>query len=178
MTSKKKTTSKKKPTRSKKSKVTKSSGSLGGSKSQTRVKAEPKSKVSNDDGRKTNNKSRVNRIKDASREEIRKKFQALKYIEQLEKSAERLEEIIEKINKLSVIKAKLSKADKDRIYLLRLQSDALIMQRDTIKVQIDLNLRRLKYCVPELKAMELSDPDGNNPLKSIAEVFREALEKE
>lgn len=177
MTSKKKTPSKKKPTRSKKSKETKSSDRLGANKGSKNVKSDTKQTVSKGDGRKTNNLSRVNRIRKTNADEIRKKFKAIEYVRQLEQSAERLEAIVDNLNIAKQLKAKLTVKDIKKISAIRMQIDVLMMQRDTIKVQIDLNLRRLKYCIPELKAMELSDPDGKNPFMSMALQLREALSK-
>ena len=172
MTSKKKTTSNKKPTRSKKPKETKKATTAKADKGQSAVKSDS-NKVSDDDGRKTNNLSRVNRIRKANADEIRKKFKAKEYIKQLEQSMERLEAIINNLNIANQIKAKLTKKERDKLTLVKNQIDVLMMQRDTIRVQIDLNLRRLKYCVPELKAMELSDPSGNSPLAGLSELMRE-----
>ncbi len=45
----------------------------------------------------------------------------------------------------------------------------------TTKVQIDTRLRMLKFVVPELKSVELTDPNGDNPLGQLADALRNAV---
>lgn len=101
---------------------------------------------------------RTDKIKAVTQEELRKKFKAVQYIRHLEDCAK----------DLSAIRKKQSlKKHKDDHFMLG-------QQVITIKVIIDLNIRRLKFCLPELKSMELKDPNGDNPFTTALVALSEA----
>lgn len=105
-------------------------------------------------------KNRATKIKETQREEARKKFKAIEYIRQLELAGEQLTDIIEQLDVARIKRSKLSDSKAIEYITLKAQIDILMMRRDTIKVQIDLNIRRLKFCLPEYKAIEFTDSDG------------------
>lgn len=101
-------------------------------------------------------RNRVTKIKDAQRDELRNKFKGIEYIRQLEQSAKDYD-------------ALHKKAKGKRVGLI--DRDILKLQIDIIKAKVDLNLRRLKFVLPELKAISFEDGDG----KSLTEQFFEAM---
>ena len=46
-----------------------------------------------------------------------------------------------------------------------------------LKAAADIKLKLINKYIPDLKAVELSDPDGNNPLTGIASILQAALDK-
>lgn len=112
-------------------------------------------------------KSRAFRIKEVQREEIRKKFKANEYIRQLEQAYKEYETIAKELA-TAKIRKKETKGSRDAIAELNTQIDLLRIRLDVIKGKIDLNIKRLKFCVPELKAVELTDGQGNDPFSTFA----------
>ena len=132
---------------------------------------------------------KIAKRKKEQQQQIRDKFKGIEYARQLENC---YDEYVNLANELSIAaikransqselkkpaaKTKAAKAKQDivkekarnDIMLLNAQVDLLRIRIDVIKGKIDLNLRRLKFCLPELKAMELSDPSGKNPLDIFA----------
>lgn len=100
-------------------------------------------------------RSRAARIKEVSREELRKKFKGVEYLRQLEQCAKDFDVIHKKL--------KQKNAWDNR--------EVLKVQIDVVKAKVDLNMRRLKFVIPELKAMSFEDGDG----KSLTEQFFEAM---
>ncbi len=47
-------------------------------------------------------------------------------------------------------------------------------QADIIKIKLDTNFKRLNKVIPDLKAFEHTDPDGNNPFADFMEVMADA----
>lgn len=108
-------------------------------------------------------------------EELRAKFQGVQYIKQLEDSAKEYDKIIAEIDKATKVKQRLTAKDKEKRLQVNMTLDALKLKLDVVKAKIDLNLRRLKFVVPELKGVELTDPDGNNPLNPLVSIIQKAL---
>ncbi len=108
--------------------------------------------------KKADTRTRVQKIKAATHEQMRNKFKAMEYIRQLEKSAKDLNDIRKKQS--------LKKNADDHFMLGQ--------QVLTIKVLIDLNIKRLKFCLPELKSMEFKDPNGDNPFTTALIALAEA----
>lgn len=119
--------------------------------------------------------SRAVRNKQLRQEELRKKLQGLEYIRQLELCAKEYDSIIDDLNKAKTAKAKLTRKDKEELAMISMKLDILAAKRDTLKQKVDLNLRRLKFVLPELKAVELSDPEGNSPLAGLVGTLRDLL---
>jgi len=110
-------------------------------------------------GQDTDTRSRVTRIKQTQREEVRKKMKGLEYVRQLELCMEQLSSEYKKLSNTKMI----ALANKDVIDLrIRI-----------IREKINLNIRRLKFVLPELKAIELTDADGDNPFAKLGAVISE-----
>jgi len=113
-----------------------------------------KKKVTNARG-KGDSRTRAARIKEVHREELRKKFKGNEYIRQLELAAKDYDSLYKKVNK------RHTTVDRE-LYKLQL---------DIIKAKVDLNIKRLKFVLPELKAISFEDGDG----KSLTDQFFEAM---
>lgn len=118
-------------------------------------------------GARASNASRVNKIKQAQKEAVRMKFKASNYVSQLENSYKEYEAMLKELE-VARLKKKQTRGDRVAILELNAQIDLVKIRIDIIKGKIDLNLRRLKFCLPELKAIELSDPTGDNPFDAFA----------
>jgi len=118
----------------------------------------------------------VQKIRQAQTEEVRRKFKAIEYIRQLEESAKEYDRIRDDMKKAVTRRGKLTSKEREELFVIRAQINILKAQLEAIKQKVDLNLRRLRYCVPELKAIEISDPEGSNPFLTFAAAMKEALE--
>lgn len=92
---------------------------------------------------------------------IRAKFKGIEYARQLDECYKQYDTIHKDLLAAKTRKAKLTKAEREKLLQVRTQIEILNAQRDIVKAKIDLNLRRLKFVLPELKSIELSDPDGS-----------------
>ena len=119
-------------------------------------------------------KDRRVKAKQSQQEAIRNKFKGIEYARQLDECYKHLDDILKDLQKAKTAKAKLTKKDVLDLSIIRGKIEILNAQRETIKVKIDLNLKRLKFVVPELKSVELSDPNGDNPYSSFTEMLIEA----
>lgn len=108
-----------------------------------------------------------------NREELRAKFKVGEYVRQLGICHDELADINEQMEKAVIKKyakpKKTKKKQLKRLALVQMQLELLHARKEIIKAKIDLNLRRLKFCMPELKAIDFTDGDGNNPLNAFAE---------
>lgn len=118
----------------------------------------------------------MQKIRQAQTEEVRRKFKAIEYIRQLEESAKEYDRIRDDMKKAVTRRGKLTSKEREELFVIRAQINILKAQLEAIKQKVDLNLRRLRYCVPELKAIEISDPEGSNPFLTFAAAMKEALE--
>ena len=109
-------------------------------------------------------------------EELREKLKGLEYIRKLDMLAKDYDQVRKEIDKAAKAKLRLNKDDRKRLTEINQQLNVLKFKVDVIQKQIDLEIRRLKFVLPELKAMELSDPKGENPLSPLVEVLSKALE--
>lgn len=139
------------------------------SEKKTQANRPPKSK-------KADHRTRVQKIRQAQTEEVRRKFKAIEYIRQLEESAKEYDRIRDEMKKAVTRRGKLTTKEREQLVIIRSQISILKAQLEAVKQKVDLNLRRLRYCVPELKAIELSDPTGSNPFLTFAAAMKEALE--
>ena len=114
---------------------------------------------------KPDHRTRVQKIKQATADSIREKLKATTYLNQLSDAAE---EYIDIIDNIADLKAKRLSA-KSAAKLIQIDSQIKIydLQIKALKGLVDLNLRRLKFVLPELKSVELKDPDGNNPFAQL-----------
>ena len=64
-------------------------------------------------------------------------------------------------------KKRLTVKDKDKLRMLRMTLDIHNSELQVLKVRIDLNIRRLKFVLPELRSIAITDEDGNNPLATL-----------
>ena len=111
---------------------------------------------------KKNNRSRVERIKQAQHEAIRSKMDGTRYIRYIEESHKQLQsELIKLKGKRSIQPA---------------QRDVIDLRIKIIKEKINTDIRRLKFVLPELRSIELKDPDGNNPLAALVTTLKESYD--
>jgi len=108
---------------------------------------------------KLSNATRVQKIKATQREELRNRMKGNEYIRQLDLCMEQLT--------AEYTKAKGRKTvDPNADLRIRI-----------IKEKIILNVRRLRFVLPELRSIELSDPQGNNPLAALVHALRDSTDK-
>lgn len=117
--------------------------------------------------------SRVSLIKAEHQRAVREKFQGVEYVNQLEKVAQEYDLIIAATEKAT--KAKLTEQDKKNVLVINMQLENLKFRLEALKAKADLNFRRLRFVLPELKSIELSDPEGRNPFADLATALREAV---
>jgi len=98
----------------------------------------------------------------------------LEYIRQLEICFKDYEKVLKDLSVAKTHKAKLTKKDVDELSTVAMQIDILNMRVMTTKAKVDLNIKRLRFVLPELRAIELTDSIGGNPLGILAEALREA----
>jgi len=112
--------------------------------------------------------------KKAQQDEIRNKFKGIEYVRQLEGCYNEYEQILKDLQKAKTNKAKLTSAERTDLSIARSQIEILSARKEVIKAKVDLNLRRLRFVLPELKSIELSDPDGDNPFDKFIQMMTEA----
>lgn len=109
------------------------------------------------------------------REELRDKFKADEYIRQLDIAAAQYDELLAAMDVAVTRKKRLTKKDVEQLNATNQQIEALKFKMDVLKQKCDLNFRRLKFVVPELRSIEMTDPEGKNPLGSLADALRDAV---
>lgn len=140
---------------------------MAAKKSKTKVETRTTKKASRQKGASS---TRINKIKQVQKEELRKKFKAAEYISQLEQSYKEYEAMLKELDIAKVKKTKaMTERDRKALLVLRTQIDLVKIRLDIIKQKIDLNLRRLKFVLPELRSMELTDPQGDSPFAVFAQ---------
>ncbi len=115
----------------------------------------------------------VNRRK--RNEELRDKFKVAQYIVQMEKCYDEYNNVAKDLAAANTKKAKLTAKEVSEIKLVASQIEILNARVMVTKAKVDLNLRRLKFVLPELRAIELTDGDGGNPLAELSQAIREAV---
>lgn len=119
--------------------------------------------------RTTQERSQKNR--QARYDGLREELKAREYIRQLTNDYTTLTALYKQIKYLKA--KKLTKAQAKATGHLHdyatvnFELQKCIAQRDVLKVKFDVNFRRLKFCLPELKSMELTDPDGESPFAAF-----------
>lgn len=101
------------------------------------------------------------------REALRQKFKGVEYLRQIDKG----------MTELDGQKTKVSNAKNtaDNPYLVQdTQAKADCVTR-IVKLQMDVNFRRLAKVLPDLKQYEFTDQDGNNPLGTLAAALAAAV---
>lgn len=125
-------------------------------------------------------RSTAARRRQETQDALREKFKGLEYVRQWELSYKEYEDLQKQLISFSEkrIKAKKklrSKVKKirekgfDELDTINVELGILSIKMDVIKNKIELNAKRLKFCIPELKSMELTDPNGNSPLTLFAQ---------
>ncbi len=100
----------------------------------------------------------VSARKKERQDELREKLQCSEYLAQIEKISQDLE----KINRLLKRERKKLSANETGTIKTRILA---------LKTRAEINFKRLAKVLPDLKAMEIIDEDGNNPLKSLIEAI-------
>lgn len=121
-----------------------------------------------------------------ARDAIREKFQGIAYSVQLEKIAKEMGTLKDSITKLIKKRVKIKCIDnEDRTSKQKselMECNELLkymnLKMDILSKQADLNFRRLKFVLPELKAVEISDPSGNNPFETLAAALSAAVQQD
>lgn len=119
--------------------------------------------------------TRSQKLKKLHRDEVRKKFKGNEYVRQLELCGDQLEELNASLKVAT--KKKLTAKDKITVMALNSQISCLELKLKIVKEKINLNLRRLRFVLPELKSVELTDPQGNNPFSGFIDSLKESLQK-
>lgn len=120
------------------------------------------------------NRTRAQKNRAKAQEDLRSKFKGNQYIVQLAKCYNEYNKILNEVSLTKTRKSKIitsgriGKKQKEELIAISAKLDCLKLSIDIIKAKVDLNLKRLKFCVPEIKAIELRGEDGNNPASAFA----------
>jgi len=117
--------------------------------------------------KKPDNRTLAQKRRKEQQDALRLKFKGIEYLRQLDNSQKQLEEL-----RTTVRKARNTESNPNKIAETVAKADS---QNRIIKTQVDLNFRRLAKVLPDLKQVDLTDGDGNNPLGSLAEALAEAV---
>lgn len=117
--------------------------------------------------KKPDNRVRAARLKAENREALRQKFKGAQHIAQIERGLRTLVDQSDLVHK-----AKNSKANQYKIQEVQSKADCI---NRLVKTQLDTHFRCLAKILPDIKQVELTDGDGNNPLGSLADALREAV---
>lgn len=117
--------------------------------------------------KKPDNRTYTQKRRLEAREALRDKFKGVEYIRQIEESYQELCKLDR-----TVVEAKNTK---QAPFHIQQTLDKAETRHKIIKTKIDTNFRRLAKVLPDLKSVELTDPNGNNPLSTLIEVFRDAV---
>lgn len=120
-------------------------------------------------------KTRAQENRAKRKEELRDKFKVVEYIRQLEEIATEYDQVSKAMDVAVTQKKKLTKKDAEQLQARHHQIEALKFKIEVMRHKQDLNFRRLKFVLPELRSVELTDPQGKNPLGELADAFKEAL---
>lgn len=126
--------------------------------------------------KKTDNRTRAQKIRAVQADAVRKKFKGNEYVRQLECVSGAYTSILNNLEKASIIKARLNKDELLRISVINAQIDILKLKLNTLQAQADLNFKRLKFVLPELRSIEITDPSGNNPFDTFLLSLKEAIQ--
>lgn len=120
----------------------------------------------------TKNK-RAEENKAIRREALREELQAREYLRQLESIDKEFGEINETVKNLKTPTAQQTKAN---ALVTGNNFGRELARADTrikaLKERATLNFKRLNKVLPDLKAVELSDPEGKNPFGNLLEAMR------
>ena len=99
-------------------------------------------------------------------EAIREGMDATRYLNQIQDDFDTLGELYETV--------KEAKADKKNPFGARTTIEKAKVQHAILKTKLDTNFRRLAKVLGDLKSVELTDPDGKNPLLGLAAALQQA----
>jgi len=123
-------------------------------------------------------------IRQESRREQLKAEEYIRQIELVEASYDLaindLDVLIDRRKRVKM-KGSLTNDERERITAINKQIEVVKLKLDVYKQKVDLNFRRLKFVLPELKSIELTDPSGRNPFEafgSIMDVWRKKREND
>ena len=102
-------------------------------------------------------------------EQLREKLKGIEYLRQIENDYTELSVLAKEVKDV-----KNTKEDEYKVANTIAKADC---RTRILKVKMDTNFRRLKFILPELKSMELTDPNGNNPLDTLGNALAAAVEK-
>ena len=108
-------------------------------------------------------------------EGLREELKAKEYIRQIGLDYTELGKLIKRVkvlkaNKLTKETAKIL----GRLHsysLCKFELEKCMAEKEILRNRLDVNFRRLKFCLPELKSIELTDPGGNNPFSQLLEMM-------
>lgn len=107
------------------------------------------------------------------REALREELQAREYLRQLEHIDREFGEIHDRVKAL---RGPAAKASRDTVQRTNRQNGLELEKAETriraLKERANLNFKRLNKVLPDLKAVELSDPEGKNPFGNLLEAMR------
>lgn len=124
-------------------------------------------------GNNVKDRARINR--QVRQDELRAKFQGVQYIKHLDELAKEYTKVRKELDKATAIKQRLTAKDREQKRDINETLNVIRLKLDVIKQQVDLEIRRLKFVVPELRAVELTDSEGDNPLNPLVRVLQQAL---
>jgi hypothetical protein len=144
----------------------------------TGTKSKPKTRRKQSDQKRPSPSVRASHNRRVRQDALREKFKAMEYIRQLETDYSELSQIVTKLKALKAKKLTISQAKAvGRLHdyeQARFDKEILVARKDVVLAKIQTNFRRLKFCIPELKAIQLEDPEGKNPFSDFLNFLVEA----
>ena len=125
---------------------------------------------------KPDNRTRVQKIKAAQHDALRAKLQGAKYLNQIEKNQKAYEELSKRL--IGLRKQKLTTKDKEKRFEIMDTIEIINLELKVLKDWAETNFKLLRFVLPELRSIEVKDPDGNNPFTGFLGVLSEALQSD
>ena len=109
------------------------------------------------ESKRSDNEARDNRRQDRA-DELRERLQGVAYLTQIEKAVKQLTNIG------NTLKRHQKTMQPHEVAVIKTRISA-------IKLAAEINFRRLAKLLPDLRAVEFTDPDGNNPLSGLVDAI-------
>lgn len=122
-------------------------------------------------------RAKAQKNRQARYDALREELKAKEYIRQIQNDYDELQKLIPKIERAKseklVAKAK-GKSGLKGYGEANLTIQKCLAQKEVLKLKIETNFKRLKFVLPELKSVEITDPEGGNPFAQFIELMTQA----
>lgn len=111
---------------------------------------------------------RAQKLVAEQRDALRLKFQGVAYLRMILADMKEMNEQV-----TNVKKARSTKANPHRASIVQSKADCITRM---LKTKFDTNFKLLAKVLPDLKQVEIADPEGNNPLGTLAAALASAVD--